>query len=102
MSFFEFNNFKIDPAVVRGLEYYTGPIFEAELTFKVKNEKGIDIEFGSIGGGGRYDDLVKDLKIKIVQQLEFLLVLDRLLYALSQKNIFNFESKKSCFNLCAR
>ena len=73
-KFFKFNNYKIDPAIVRGLEYYTGPIFEAELTFKVKNEKGLDIEFGSIGGGGRYDDLVRDLKIKIVQQLEFLLV----------------------------
>ena len=76
MRFFEFNNFKIDPAVVRGLEYYTGPIFEAELTFKVKNEKGIDIEFGSIGGGGRYDDLVKRFKnTRLVQLLEFLLVL---------------------------
>ena len=40
-DFFKFNNFKIDPTVVRGLEYYTGPIFEAELTFKVKNEKGV-------------------------------------------------------------
>ena len=59
---FKFKNFKIDPTVVRGLEYYTGPIFEAELTFKVQNEKGVDIEFGSIGGGGRYDDLVKRFK----------------------------------------
>jgi len=47
-----------DPAVVRGLEYYTGPVFEAELTFTVKDEDGNPVRFGSVGGGGRYDDLV--------------------------------------------
>ena len=49
---------RIDPSVVRGLEYYTGPVFEAELTFEVKGEDGRPIRFGSVGGGGRYDDLV--------------------------------------------
>jgi len=49
---------KIDPSVVRGLEYYTGPVFEIELTFKVQNEKGQDVVFGSVGGGGRYYGLV--------------------------------------------
>lgn len=92
-KFFEFSNFKIDPAVVRGLEYYTGPIFEAELTFKVKNEKGIDIEFGSIGGGGRYDDLVKRYKNQDCPATGISIGLDRLLYALNQKNIFNFNQK---------
>ena len=47
-----------DPAVVRGLEYYTGPVFEAELLLDTKDEKGHAVRFGSIGGGGRYDDLV--------------------------------------------
>lgn len=47
-----------DPSVVRGLEYYTGPVFEAELTFEVRNEEGQVVRFGSVGGGGRYDDLV--------------------------------------------
>ena len=92
-NFFNFNNFKIDPALVRGLEYYTGPIFEAELTFKVKNEKGIDIEFGSIGGGGRYDDLVKRFKSQDCPATGISIGLDRLLYALNQKNIFNFNQK---------
>ena len=92
-KFFEFSNFKIDPAVVRGLEYYTGPIFEAELTFKVKNEKGVDIEFGSIGGGGRYDDLVKRYKNQDCPATGISIGLDRLLYALNQKNIFNFNQK---------
>jgi histidyl-tRNA synthetase len=49
---------KIDPAVVRGLEYYTGPVFEVELTFAVTNEKGQEVVFGSVGSGGRYDGLV--------------------------------------------
>src|SRR5690606_38545349 len=49
---------KIDPSVVRGLEYYTGPVFEIELTFPVTNEKGQQVVFGSVGGGGRYDGLV--------------------------------------------
>jgi histidyl-tRNA synthetase len=92
-DFFKFNNFKIDPTVVRGLEYYTGPIFEAELTFKVKNEKGVEIEFGSIGGGGRYDDLVKRFKNQECPATGISIGLDRLLYALNQKNIFNFNQK---------
>ena len=47
-----------DPAVVRGLEYYTGPVFEAELTIETVDERGAAVRFGSVGGGGRYDDLV--------------------------------------------
>ena len=49
---------RIDPSVVRGLEYYTGPVFEAELTFEVKDDDGRPVRFGSVGGGGRYDGLV--------------------------------------------
>src|SRR5690606_17707788 len=49
---------KIDPSVVRGLEYYTGPVYEAELLFEVPNEKGEIVRFGSVAGGGRYDGLV--------------------------------------------
>jgi histidyl-tRNA synthetase len=49
---------RVDPSVVRGLEYYTGPVFEAQLTFSVPNEKGEPVVFGSVGGGGRYDGLV--------------------------------------------
>jgi histidyl-tRNA synthetase len=48
----------IDPSVVRGLEYYTGPVFEADLTFEVKDKDGRPVRFGSVGGGGRYDGLV--------------------------------------------
>ncbi|WP_140984152.1 histidine--tRNA ligase [Asticcacaulis tiandongensis] len=47
-----------DPSIVRGLEYYTGPVFEAELLLETRDEKGRPVAFGSVGGGGRYDDLV--------------------------------------------
>lgn len=47
-----------DPSVVRGLEYYTGPVYEVELTFEVADEDGKPMRFGSVGGGGRYDGLI--------------------------------------------
>src|SRR6516225_11686915 len=49
---------KIDPSVVRGLEYYTGPVYEVDLLLATKDEKGRPVRFGSVGGGGRYDGLV--------------------------------------------
>ena len=49
----------IDPSVVRGLAYYTGPVFEAQLTFETVDEEGRPVRFGSVGGGGRYDGLVE-------------------------------------------
>jgi histidyl-tRNA synthetase len=52
------NRIAIDLSIVRGLEYYTGPVFEAQLTFPVTNEDGETVVFGSVAGGGRYDDLV--------------------------------------------
>ena len=57
-SGFQDNRIAIDPAVVRGLEYYTGAVFEAELLGEIPNEKGQPVVFGSVGGGGRYDGLV--------------------------------------------
>jgi histidyl-tRNA synthetase len=53
---------RLDPSVVRGLGYYTGPVFEAELTFEARNEDGDLVRFGSVGGGGRYDGLVERFK----------------------------------------
>src|SRR5690606_19305419 len=49
----------VDSSVVRGLGYYTGPVYEAELTFEITDEDGRRRQFGSVAGGGRYDDLVK-------------------------------------------
>src|SRR5262249_53576092 len=49
---------RIDTGIVRGLDYYTGPVFEAQLTFPAQNDEGETVVMGSVGGGGRYDDLV--------------------------------------------
>jgi histidyl-tRNA synthetase len=71
-----------DPSVVRGLDYYTGPVFEAELTFEVKNDEGQTVRFGSVGGGGRYDDLVARFTGQRVPATGFSLGLSRLQDAL--------------------
>ncbi|MBS3849443.1 MULTISPECIES: histidine--tRNA ligase [Devosia] len=72
----------LDPSVVRGLEYYTGPVFEIELTFKVQNEKGQDVVFGSVGGGGRYDGLVSRFRREPVPATGFSIGVSRLASAL--------------------
>ena len=72
-----------DPSVVRGLEYYTGPVFEAELTFQVKDEDGNAVRFGSVGGGGRYDDLVARFTGQKVPATGFSIGVSRLQAALS-------------------
>ncbi|MDR6954535.1 histidyl-tRNA synthetase [Ancylobacter sp. 3268] len=74
---------RIDPSVVRGLEYYTGPVFEAELTFEVKDEKGRPVRFGSVGGGGRYDGLVGRFRSEPVPATGFSIGVSRLASALS-------------------
>ncbi|WP_234189660.1 histidine--tRNA ligase [Shinella sp. NM-101] len=73
---------KIDPSVVRGLEYYTGPVFEAELQFAVTNEKGEKVVFGSVGGGGRYDGLVSRFMGQPVPATGFSIGVSRLMTAL--------------------
>ena len=75
----------IDPGVVRGLGYYTGPVFEAELTFEILDEKGRKRQFGSVAGGGRYDDLVKRFTGQSVPATGVSIGVDRLLAALRAK-----------------
>lgn len=75
----------IDPSVVRGLGYYTGPVFEAELTFEIQDEKGRPRQFGSVAGGGRYDDLVKRFTGQAVPATGVSIGVDRLLAALRAK-----------------
>jgi histidyl-tRNA synthetase len=77
---------RIDPSVVRGLEYYTGPVFEAELTFEVKNEDGQTVRFGSVGGGGRYDGLVERFLGTKVPATGFSIGVSRLAAALAALN----------------
>lgn len=77
---------RIDHSVVRGLEYYTGPVFEAELTFQVKDEKGNPVRFGSVGGGGRYDGLVERFLGQKVPATGFSIGVSRLQAALGVLN----------------
>ncbi|MEP1521277.1 histidine--tRNA ligase [Ascidiaceihabitans sp.] len=76
---------EIDPSVVRGLGYYTGPVYEAELTFEILDEKGRKRNFGSVAGGGRYDDLVKRFTGQEVPATGISIGVDRLLAALQAK-----------------
>ena len=74
---------RIDRTVVRGLEYYTGPVYEVELTFEVKDEKGRPVRFGSVGGGGRYDGLVSRFRGEPVPATGFSIGVSRLQAALA-------------------
>lgn len=72
----------IDPSVVRGLEYYTGPVYEAELTFETVNEEGQQTRFGSVAGGGRYDGLIGRFKGQDIPSTGFSIGVSRLMAAL--------------------
>ncbi|NYS26457.1 histidine--tRNA ligase [Rhodobacteraceae bacterium 2376] len=76
---------RMDTSVVRGLGYYTGPVYEAELTFEITDEKGRPRQFGSVAGGGRYDDLVKRFTGQSVPATGVSIGVDRLLAALAAK-----------------
>ncbi|HXZ21171.1 MAG TPA: His/Gly/Thr/Pro-type tRNA ligase C-terminal domain-containing protein, partial [Pseudolabrys sp.] len=67
----------------RGLEYYTGPVYEVELTFEIKDEKGRPVRFGSVGGGGRYDGLVSRFRGEPVPATGFSIGVSRLQAALA-------------------
>ena len=79
---YDTDRIRFDPSVVRGLEYYTGPVFEAELTFETPGEDGRPIRFGSVGGGGRYDGLVARFRADPVPATGFSIGVSRLLAAL--------------------
>ena len=91
---YNFSNFEVDPSVIRGLEYYTGPIFEVNLKFDIKNNKGQVVQYGSIGGGGRYDNLVSNFGNYDAPATGISIGLDRLVYALMQKKEFKVKQTK--------
>lgn len=82
----------LDPGVVRGLGYYTGPVYEAELTFEILDEKGRKRQFGSVAGGGRYDGLVKRFTGQDVPATGVSIGVDRLLAALQAKGRMQGET----------
>jgi histidyl-tRNA synthetase len=67
---------------VRGLEYYTGPVYEVELTFPIESEDGKPVRFGSVGGGGRYDGLIERFRGEPVPATGFSIGVSRLMAAL--------------------
>ncbi|MGN6770130.1 MAG: histidine--tRNA ligase, partial [Rhizobiaceae bacterium] len=80
----------VDASVVRGLEYYTGPVYEAELLAEIPNEDGVVVRFGSVGGGGRYDGLVSRFRGEPVPATGFSIGVSRLMTAL--KNLGKLSS----------
>jgi histidyl-tRNA synthetase len=81
-SGYENDRIRIDPSVVRGLEYYTGPVFEVELTFAVEGDDGKPVRFGSVAGGGRYDGLVGRFRSEAVPATGISIGVSRLMAAL--------------------
>ena len=82
-SGYDADRIKIDPSVVRGLEYYTGPVYEVELLLETKDDKGRPVRFGSVGGGGRYDGLVSRFRGEPVPATGFSIGVSRLQAALT-------------------
>jgi histidyl-tRNA synthetase len=85
---------KIDPSVVRGLEYYTGAVYEVELLLETKDEKGRPVRFGSVGGGGRYDGLVSRFRGEPVPATGFSIGVSRLQAALTM--LGKLDTGKEC------
>jgi histidyl-tRNA synthetase len=77
----------IDTSTIRGLDYYTGAVFEAQLTFPVQNEAGETVVFGSVAGGGRYDDLVARFTGQTVPATGVSIGVSRLISALSSRGL---------------
>jgi histidyl-tRNA synthetase len=84
---FGLDRIAIDTSIIRGLDYYTGPVFEAQLTFPVKNEDGEEVIFGSVAGGGRYDDLVARFTGQQVPATGISIGVSRLMTALRSRGL---------------
>ena len=88
---FDTDRIAVDPSIVRGLDYYTGPVFEAELTFEREDDDGNAIRFGSVGGGGRYDGLVARFKGTTIPATGFSIGVSRLFAALDSLGKINTD-----------
>jgi histidyl-tRNA synthetase len=91
---------RIDTSVVRGLEYYTGMVYEAELLFPVTNEKGEEVVFGSVGGGGRYDGLVSRFRGEPVPATGFSIGVSRLMTALKNLGKISTDTPQGPVVVC--
>ena len=86
-----------DTSIVRGLGYYTGPVFEVELLADIEDKKGRPVRIGSIGGGGRYDDLVSRFRGQAVPATGFSFGVSRLLSALERLEVLETSSRPPVF-----
>ena len=89
---FGLDRVRFDPSIIRGLGYYTGPVFEAELNFDIKDDDGRTIRFGSVGGGGRYDNLVERFLGKKVPATGVSIGVSRLAAALEMRGLFSAKA----------
>lgn len=92
---FKADRVRFDPTIVRGLDYYTGPVMEAELTFETKNEEGELVRFGSLGGGGRYDGLVARFKGQPVPATGFSIGVSRAYAALEALGKLEHDKRRA-------
>ena len=99
-SGYDADRIRIDPSVVRGLEYYTGMVYEAELLFPVTNEKGEEVVFGSVGGGGRYDGLVSRFRGEPVPATGFSIGVSRLMTALKNLGKISTDAPEGPVVVC--
>ena len=90
---YDSNRIRIDPSVVRGLEYYTGPVFEVDLTFSTDSDHGSP-RFDSVGGGGRYDGLISRFRSEPVPATGFSIGVSRLLAALEYLGKVDLRSQR--------
>lgn len=97
---FDNDRVSIDTSIVRGLGYYTGPVFEAELLADIRDKKGRPVRIGSIGGGGRYDDLVSRFRGQAVPATGFSFGVSRFLSALERMEALE-RSVKPPVVICA-
>ncbi len=97
---YENNRIRADLTCVRGLEYYTGMVYEAELLFPVTNEKGEEVVFGSVGGGGRYDGLVSRFRGEPVPATGFSIGVSRLMTALKNLGKISTDTPQGPVVVC--
>ena len=97
---FDNDRVSFDTSIVRGLGYYTGPVFEAELLADIRDKKGRPVRIGSIGGGGRYDDLVSRFRGQAVPATGFSFGVSRFLSALERMDAIE-QSVKPPVVICA-
>jgi histidyl-tRNA synthetase len=90
---YDTDRIRIDPTVVRGLEYYTGPVFEVELTFPVEGDDGKPVRFGSVAGGGRYDGLVGRFRNENIPATGISIGVSRLMAALQHLKKVDTEAE---------